>query len=493
MGINIAIGNIINNKNPSKSFDIGLDKSLIEYYTFEDLNNSDKPDIVLGKKKKIPLNLINFKYNKTSGFGGYKLDFTNTNECIIEHGINIINSSFNFKYNKKDIINLIDFKTSNTKCTLELKGLNIANDSIEDDNKFYIEVIYINGDKDLYFKDSIILLKDNADKININTQNKECNINIKQLSLTNTGLIFNGIDNYCLVDLSKYGIKTIIIKYVLSELNSNILYIFKDIKNDKLIRFQNYGIPFSNLTNIYNIGTCIASNNIDSFNSDKPLIIGANNNTFLNRYENFFYGILYSIAFYSDFISIDNLQKEIDIIDPIPENYNKAILVPVRTNFDVYVKNEKINTFSSRICFIYNDTIKVVHGYTIITDTSTIGKKIGSAIINKRSYEINYTIYDYTLKTFIPPIKLYYTIGEELDTTGYSLILNETDGTNSEEFIPDEKDLVFTGQNMREAGVTTVYIKYRLIEITSFKIVITNIVDSNNKIMIDNNNKVIIL
>lgn len=500
METNIIIGNYIATKSSRKRHN--FHKSLIQYFDMSGYNNSDKPSEVNGliKSASSPLRLSRFDFNKINGFGKYNVDFTDTTEVVLnkdnkftikntDNSIHVTKSSAQQTYSLISFVQPFEFK-------IKVTGLK---------NGDVISVIDSDSTHD-YYEDCVISISQKCTDITLNTVTSKCDISIQQMSMYEGSLIFNSNQSSQFRLNLKNGfpkqVSTIIIKYLLTEPYENVQYLLKTTTQDdpdstvKLIRLQNGMDAYSNFPKVNREATCIA------IRQDKGWTF---NNFIIGAYDELgkdcVKGGIYAVALYADVLTDQELTEEIDKIDPIPEDYTKCVLLPVSTGYDEYIENESIIRKTSRVVFIYKDYIKVVHGFIPTTPTSSYGIKQGAVKINNRNYLAEYSVVNYEPSSITPPTKIHYTIGQELDTTGMEVLVDKQeqeiiDGnvTNKSTTIVLQNDqLEYSGFDSSNPGVKEVVVYYRKKEVGRFQVAITNVVDYNDKIMIDANNKIIYL
>lgn len=95
---------------------------------------------------------------------------------------------------------------------------------------------------------------------------------------------------------------------------------------------------------------------------------------------------------------------------------------------------------------------------------------------------------DGTLSVETLPSRVYYVLGEQLDLSG---IVVRRQGTQTSEIVP-VSDLVPSGFDSSTVGIKTVTLSY-VNKSVLYEVGVTNLVDANNKIMIDGNGKLLII
>lgn len=84
------------------------------------------------------------------------------------------------------------------------------------------------------------------------------------------------------------------------------------------------------------------------------------------------------------------------------------------------------------------------------------------------------------------PIVEYYILGEQLDTTGLLVTATYSDGTTG-----IVTDYSLSGFDSEEPGIKTVVVSYKGLN-QSFQVGVTNVVDADDRIMLDKENRLII-
>lgn len=492
MGINIGINNILKPK------DLHAKKpthhsSLIEYWDFSKYKNSDFTQQVnkIEGIKGVSLELRDFLYKADSGFGLYKVDYsiysnidetvaTLTNDSIKIKGVPqeqelYFNSPKNQKQESYKIF------VSGVSKTNYIVYTYYKNDKL---NELII-------DKSGYYQLPESINKGNNNSIIFRRLNDNYNnIVIRQIASSYDGaLIFSGASQA--VSYNTDIIKTVIIKMLFVDKQSNIEYpliFFRTLPDDINIAYdsRNKVIKSFGNTKINDISTCLIAQ------LPNPIITG--NRVFICDTIGLLKIAVYGVALYKDLLTDEEIQKEIDLIDPIPEGYNNAVLVPINNNFSDFDIADVIRTKDIRIGFIYNDKTKIIRSFEISVFPTNVGNNETIVKINNRDYLVNYNVSITTFvdEGYVPP-KTVYKLNEPFDISELVIYADcQLSPTYTERILIDNRDIQVIGFNNSVVGEKQVWLRYRNTN-KVIKCYVTNLVDSNENVIVDKNNKILYL
>lgn len=290
--------------------------SLVDYWNFKGKNNFDKDrNAIKGIKGEI-LTAYNFGWSLGSGYGLFKenyLTYRKVENVFVtdDHSVTIMN------FVPANTWVLFKYGTALNTTRVRVTGLTASNQlaygySTTNDGARVLMTIPSDGEYDL--PESIV----NTTSYNIGfiVQNALTkNVTIEQIPEYEGAIVTDGVDDYLKLDKVGYKIGTVIIKYVPISIHggwNTVFDTYNDVYVDKCIMFYN--------NTLENWGSTMNRKIINDYSSfvsdtpknvDVPLYLAA-------RYENtvrdYLSMALYEIAIYSEILTDEEIQKEIDVM-----------------------------------------------------------------------------------------------------------------------------------------------------------------------------------
>lgn len=291
--------------------------SLVDYWSFKGKNNFDKDrNTIKGIKGEI-LTAYNFGWSLGSGYGLFKENYLTYNKAqnvfvTDDHSVTIMNfvPANNWILSK--------YGNSQLNATrIRVTGLTANNQlaygySPTNDGARVLMAIPSDGEYDL--PKSVV----NTQTYNVGfiVQNAlSQNVTIQQIPEYEGAIVTDGIDDYLKLDKVGYKIGTVIVKYVPISIHggwNTVFDTYNDVYVDKCIMFynntlENWGSTMNRkIINDYSAFVSDTPKNIDV-----PLYLAA-------RYENtvrdYLSMALYEMAIYSEILTAEEIQKEINVM-----------------------------------------------------------------------------------------------------------------------------------------------------------------------------------
>lgn len=324
MAISIGIGNYIRSslyrgtkKNP-------FHPSLVDYWNFAGKKNSDTDRAIIKGIKGNILNAYNFGWSLGSGYGLYKNNFTKWT------------SQFGSIHTKTTSYFDIDNINSPVKSNVWFDLSKPTDGSTYIHPSFKIRISGLNGsfatlkyredgvNKNIQMGDGIHVIPSasedrfsNTDKLDIYEFYipRDRHIRIEEIPEYEGAIVTDGVDDYLKLDKVGYKIGTVIVKYVPISIHggwNTVFDTYNDVYVDKCVMFynntlENWGSTMNRkIINDYSAFVSDTPKNVDV-----PLYLAA-------RYENivrdYLSMALYEMAIYSEILTAEEIQKEINVM-----------------------------------------------------------------------------------------------------------------------------------------------------------------------------------
>lgn len=315
MAISIGIGNYIRSslyrgtkKNP-------FHPSLVDYWNFAGKKNSDTDRAIIKGIKGNILNAYNFGWSLRSGYGLYKTNFLQW-DYISSRGTAVVTS---------DTIHLTEtFGNSNVVELSNLAYNSSENITVDVSGDFGgVNLIYFYYTSETESAQVVIntpgryeLPKSNRENAGFRTNKPtKLDLTIEQIPEYEGAIVTDGIDDYLKLDKVGYKIGTIIIKYVPISIHggwNTVFDTYNDVYVDKCVMFynntlENWGSTMNR--KIVNDYSAFISNTPK--NVDVPLYLAARYENAVRDYLNM---ALYEMAIYSEILTDEEIQKEINVM-----------------------------------------------------------------------------------------------------------------------------------------------------------------------------------
>ena len=289
--------------------------SLVDYWNFKGKSNFDKDrNTIKGIKGEI-LTAYNFGWSLGSGYGLYKTNFLQW-DYISSRGTAVVTS---------DTIHLTE--TFGNANVVELNNLaynSSENITVDVSGDFGgVNLIYIYYTSETESAQVVIntpgryeLPKSNRGNAGFKTNKAtKLDLTIEQIPEYEGAIVTDGVDDYLKLDKVGYKIGTVIVKYVPISIHggwNTVFDTYNDVYVDKCIMFynntlENWGSTMNRkIINDYSAFVSDTPKNIDV-----PLYLAA-------RYENtvrdYLSMALYEMAIYSEILTAEEIQKEINVM-----------------------------------------------------------------------------------------------------------------------------------------------------------------------------------
>lgn len=289
--------------------------SLVDYWNFKGKSNFDKDrNTIEGIKGEI-LTAYNFGWSLGSGYGLYKTNFLQW-DYISSRGTAVVTS---------DTIHLTE--TFGNANVVELNNLaynSSENITVDVSGDFGgVNLIYIYYTSETESAQVVIntpgryeLPKSNRGNAGFKTNKAtKLDLTIEQIPEYEGAIVTDGVDDYLKLDKVGYKIGTVIVKYVPISIHggwNTVFDTYNDVYVDKCVMFynntlENWGSTMNRkIINDYSAFVSDTPKNIDV-----PLYLAA-------RYENtvrdYLSMALYEMAIYSEILTAEEIQKEINVM-----------------------------------------------------------------------------------------------------------------------------------------------------------------------------------
>lgn len=314
MAISIGIRNYIRSslyrgtkKNP-------FHPSLVDYWNFAGKKNSDTDRAIIKGIKGNILNAYNFGWSLGSGYGLYKTNFLQW-DYTPSRGTATVTSDTIHLTETFGNSNVIEFNN------LSYKFENITVDVTGDFGG--VNLIYIYYLSETESSQIVIntpgryeLPKTNRVNSGFKTNRAtKLDLTIKQIPEYEGAMVTDGVDDYLKLDKVGYKIGTVIIRYVPFSIHrgwNTVFDTYNDVYVDKCLMFYNNTLKNWGSTmkrKIINDYSAFVSNTPK--NVDVPLYLAARYEDAVRDYLSM---ALYEIATYSEILTNEEIQKEIDVM-----------------------------------------------------------------------------------------------------------------------------------------------------------------------------------
>lgn len=315
------IGRLGNLLNPIKNVNKGkgnlFHKSLVDYWNFKGKSNFDKDrNTIKGVKDNI-LNAYNFGWSLGSGYGLFKENYLTYNKAqnvfvTDDHSVTIMNfvPANNWILSK--------YGNSQLNATrIRVTGLTANNQlaygySPTNDGARVLMAIPSDGEYDL--PKSVVNTQTYS--VGFIVQNAlSQNVTIQQIPEYEGAIVTDGIDDYLKLDKVGYKVGTVIIKYIPISIHSGwntVFDTYNDVYENKCLMFYNgsvgnWGSTMKRkIVNDYSVFVSDTPKNVDV-----PLYLAAR---YENRVKDYLSMALYEMAIYSEILTAEEIQKEINVM-----------------------------------------------------------------------------------------------------------------------------------------------------------------------------------
>lgn len=308
--------------------------SLVDYWNFKGKNNSDKDrDTIKGIKGGI-LTAYNFGWSLGSGYGLYKENYNNFRQLSGTTGV-FTNTDHSIHISNVNAVNIpvteIPYKAGKISPEYQIKVTGLLEGQYCDIGYFYN---YADNIKPPVQENLIHILKDGIytipsftfpSDIKSGTSTRiifnfagDTDITIEQIPLYEGAIVTDGVDDYLKLDKVGYKIGTVIVKYVPIKFNVGWNTVFDNNRYDTPNR--NY-LGYS--STIENRGSTMFASEYGDYlalyhkatpkQADDSLYIGSSYTEAFVAKE-FFFMALFEMAIYSEILTDEEIQKEIDVM-----------------------------------------------------------------------------------------------------------------------------------------------------------------------------------
>lgn len=332
MAISIGIGNYIRSslyrgtkKNP-------FHPSLVDYWNFAGKKNSDTDRAIIKGIKGNILNAYNFGWALGSGYGLYKEDYNNFRQLSGTTGV-FTNTDHSIRISNVNAVNIpvteIPYKAGEISPEYQIKVTGLLEGQYCGIGYFYN---YANNIKPSVQENLIHILKDGIytipsftfpSDIKAGTSTRivfnfagDTDITIEQIPQYKGAIVTDGVDDYLKLDKVGYNIGTVIVKYVPISIHpgwNTVFDTYNAVYENKCVMFynntlENWGSTMNRkIINDYSAFVSDTPKNVDV-----PLYLAA-------RYENtvkdYLSMALYEMAIYSEILTAEEVQKEINVME----------------------------------------------------------------------------------------------------------------------------------------------------------------------------------
>lgn len=308
--------------------------SLVDYWNFKGKNNSDKDrDTIKGIKGGI-LTAYNFGWSLGSGYGLYKENYNNFRQLSGTTGV-FTNTDHSIHISNVNAVNIpvteIPYKAGEISPEYQIKVTGLLEGQYCDIGYFYN---YADNIKPPVQENLIHILKDGIytipsftfpSDIKSGTSTRiifnfagDTDITIEQIPLYEGAIVTDGVDDYLKLDKVGYKIGTVIVKYVPIKFNVGWNTVFDNNRYDTPNRSY---LGYS--STIENRGSTMFVSEYGDYlalyckatpkQADDSLYIGSSYTEAFVAKE-FFFMALFEMAIYSEILTDEEIQKEIDVM-----------------------------------------------------------------------------------------------------------------------------------------------------------------------------------
>lgn len=300
--------------------------SLVDYWNFKGKNNSDKDrDTIKGIKGGI-LTAYNFGWSLGSGYGLYKENYNNFRQLSGTTGV-FTNTDHSIHISNVNAVNIpvteIPYKAGEISPEYQIKVTGLLEGQYCDIGYFYY---YADNIKPPVQENLIHILKDGIytipsftfpSDIKSGTSTRivfnfagDTDITIEQIPLYEGAIVTDGVDDYLKLDKVGYKVGTVIIKHKPVRLFNGWQYVLETsaIRTYMVYNFtdENINTNFDNYNTVgdYGVGIINTPRLIET-----PFYIGCQ-----SKIKEFLSMALYEIAIYSEILTAEEIQKEINVM-----------------------------------------------------------------------------------------------------------------------------------------------------------------------------------
>lgn len=314
MAISIGIGNYIRSslyrgtkKNP-------FHPSLVDYWNFAGKKNSDTDRAIIKGIKGNILNAYNFGWALGSGYGLYKEDYNSDKYRKFKGSRAVFTTTDNSIHITESLDSSSFIETKNTQSanaySIKVTGLKPG---------IALEYRYVLPDVEglrtiAIVEDGVYNLPQTGNSFNgfrFTGYLGACNITIKQIPEYEGAIVTDGIDDYLKLDKVGYKVGTVIIKHKPIRLFNGWQYVLETstIRTYMVYNFtdENINTNFDNYNTVgdYGVGIINTPRLIET-----PFYIGCQ-----SKIKEFLSMALYEIAIYSEILTDEEIQKEINVME----------------------------------------------------------------------------------------------------------------------------------------------------------------------------------
>ena len=318
MAISIGIGNYIRSslyrgtkKNP-------FHPSLVDYWNFAGKKNSDTDRAIIKGIKGNILNAYNFGWSLGSGYGLYKENYNSAKYRKFKGSRAVFTNTDNSIHITESLDSSPFIETQNTQSakaySIKVTGLKPG---------IALEYRYVLPDVEglrtiTIVEDGVYNLPQTGNSFNgfrFTGYLGACNITIKQIPEYEGAIVTDGIDDYLKLDKVGYKIGTVIVKYVPISIHAGwntVFDTYNDVYENKCLMFyngsvDNWGSTMKRkIVNDYSVFVSDTPKNVDV-----PLYLAAR---YENRVKDYLSMALYEMAIYSEILTAEEIQKEINVM-----------------------------------------------------------------------------------------------------------------------------------------------------------------------------------
>lgn len=315
MAISIGIGNYIRSslyrgtkKNP-------FHPSLVDYWNFAGKKNSDTDRAIIKGIKGNILNAYNFGWSLGSGYGLYKENYNSAKYRKFKGSRAVFTNTDNSIHITESLDSSSFIETSNTQSakaySIKVTGLKPG---------IALEYRYALPDAEglrtiAIVEDGVYNLPQTGNYFNgfrFTGYLGACNITIKQIPEYEGAIVTDSIDDYLKLDKVEYKIGTIILKYIPLFRDNNWRYVF-DVTEERCYfassKDSGFFVTSMQYKSVGDYTYLIPRTGNNPTVSNTPLYISSH-----AAIKEFLSMALYEIAIYSEILTDEEIQKEIDVM-----------------------------------------------------------------------------------------------------------------------------------------------------------------------------------
>ena len=315
MAISIGIGNYIRSSLYRETKKNPFHPSLVDYWNFAGKKNSDTDRAIIKGIKGNILNAYNFGWALGSGYGLYKEDYNSDKYRKFKGSRAVFTTTDNSIHITESLDSSSFIETKNTQSanaySIKVTGLKPG---------IALEYRYVLPDVEglrtiAIVEDGVYNLPQTGNSFNgfrFTGYLGACNITIKQIPEYEGAIVTDGIDDYLKLDKVGYKIGTVILKYTTLFRDNNWRYVF-DVTEERCYFASNKdsGVFVTSMQYKF-VGDytyLIPRTGNNPTVSNTPLYISSH-----AAMKEFLSMALYEIAIYSENLTDEEIQKEIDVM-----------------------------------------------------------------------------------------------------------------------------------------------------------------------------------